>query len=75
MVNPLFHDLRGPAVTKFYVAGPRIRGIAEILGWDEEHVEKLIRRYVGRTAASRRTIDQLNRSNGVICELQRVVET
>jgi integrase len=41
-----FHDLRGTAATKFYVAGLSIRVIAEIMGWEEEHVEKIIRRYV-----------------------------
>jgi integrase len=59
-----FHDLRGTAATKFYVAGLRVRVIAEIMGWEEEHIEKIIRRYVGRTAAIRATIDQLNRSKG-----------
>src|SRR5689334_25047109 len=48
-----FHDLRGTAATKFYIAGIKIRVIAEILGWDEETVEKIIRRYVGREAATR----------------------
>lgn len=55
-----FHDLRGTAVTKFYVAGLPIRVIAEIMGWEEETVEKIIRRYVGRTAAIKATIAHLN---------------
>lgn len=59
-----FHDLRGTAATKFYVAGLSVRVIAEIMGWEEEHVEKIIRRYVGRTAAIKATIEQLNRSKG-----------
>jgi integrase len=59
-----FHDLRGTAATKFYVAGLSVRVIAEIMGWEEEHIEKIIRRYVGRTAAIKATIDQLNRSKG-----------
>jgi integrase len=59
-----FHDLRGTAVTKFYVAGLRVRVIAEIMGWEEEHVEKIIHRYVGRTAAIKATIELLNRSKG-----------
>jgi integrase len=57
-----FHDLRGTAATKFYVAGLPVRVIAEIMGWEEEHVEKIIHRYVGRTAAIKATIEQLNRS-------------
>jgi integrase len=55
-----FHDLRGTAATRFYVAGLSVRVIAEIMGWDEEAVEKIIRRYVGRGAATRATIAQLN---------------
>jgi len=55
-----FHDLRGTAATKFYVAGVPIRAIAEIMGWEEETVEKIIRRYVGRQAATRALIRQLN---------------
>jgi integrase len=56
-----FHDLRGTAATKFYVSGLSIRVIAEIMGWEEDHVEKIIRRYVGRQAATRAAIAQLNR--------------
>jgi integrase len=55
-----FHDLRGTAVTKFYVAGLKVRVIAEIMGWEEQTVEKIIRRYVSRTAAIRATIAHLN---------------
>ena len=55
-----FHDLRGTAVTKFYIAGVSIREIAEIMAWEEEHVEKIIRRYVGRNAATKALIRQLN---------------
>lgn len=57
-----FHDLRGTAATRFYVAGLSVRVIAEIMGWEEETVEKIIRRYVGRNAATRATIAQLNQS-------------
>jgi integrase len=57
-----FHDLRGTAATRFYVAGLSVRVIAEIMGWEEETVEKIIRRYVGRNAATRAAIAQLNRT-------------
>ena len=30
------------------------------MGWEEEHVARIIRRYVGRTAATKATIHQLN---------------
>lgn len=46
-----FHDLRGTAATKFYLAGISIRTIAEIMAWEEGDVEKIIRRYVSRKAA------------------------
>ena len=48
-----FHDLRGTAATRFYVAGLPERVIAEIIGWQEESVAKIVHRYVDRTAAQR----------------------
>jgi integrase len=59
-----FHDLRGTAATRFYIAGLSVRVIAEIMGWEEEYVEKIIRRYVGRNAATKAAIEQLNRADG-----------
>jgi integrase len=56
-----FHDLRGTACTRFYVAGLSERVVAEIMGWEEETVARIIRRYVDRTAATRAAIRQLNR--------------
>ena len=55
-----FHDLRGTAVTKFYVSGLSERVIAEIMAWEEEHVSKIIRRYVDRAAATKALIQQIN---------------
>jgi integrase len=55
-----FHDLRGTAVTRFYITGLPVRVIAEIMAWEEEHVEKIIRRYVDRTAATKAIIRMLN---------------
>jgi integrase len=57
-----FHDLRGTAATRFYVAGLPERVITEIMAWDEEHVTKIIRRYVGRAAATKAIIHQLNQA-------------
>ena len=54
-----FHDLRGTAATRFYIAA-FIRVIAEILAWSEDQVERIIRRYVGRAAATKAIIRQLN---------------
>jgi integrase len=56
-----FHDLRGTAATRFYTAGLSERVIAEIMGWEEEHVARIIRRYVGRSAATKAIIKQLNK--------------
>ncbi len=43
-----FHDLRGTAATNYYRAGFTTREIAQMFGWSEEQVEKLIERYVKR---------------------------
>ena len=56
-----FHDLRGTAATRFYTAGLHERVIAEIMGWEEEHVAKIIRRYVDPNAATKAIIEQLNK--------------
>jgi integrase len=56
-----FHDLRGTAATRFYTAGLGERVIAEIMGWEEEHVARIIRRYVGRSAATKAIIRQLDK--------------
>ena len=57
-----FHDLRGTAATRFYTSGLSERVIAEIMGWEEAHVARIIRRYVDRSAATRAIIAQLNRN-------------
>ena len=49
----------GTAATKFYIAGFTMREIAETLAWEEESVEKIIRRYVGRSAATKTMIKKL----------------
>lgn len=55
-----FHDLRGTAATRFYIAGLSERVIAEIMGWEEEYVARIIRRYVDRKAALQATIRKLH---------------
>jgi integrase len=57
-----FHDLRGTAATRFYTAGLSERVVAEIMGWEEAHVERIIRRYVGRAAATKAAIAQINQA-------------
>lgn len=54
-----FNDLRGTAATKFYIAGFTMREIAETLAWEESSVEKIIRRYVSRSAAIKARIRKL----------------
>lgn len=56
-----FHDLRGTAATRMFMANLTIREIAEILAWSEDRVERLIDRYVKRDEILRdriRRIDQ-----------------
>ncbi len=54
-----FNDLRGTAATKFYIAGFSMREIAEAIAWEEDSVERSIRRYVGRAAAIKAMIKKL----------------
>jgi integrase len=61
--NLHFHDLRGTAATRFYLAGLPVRVIAEVMAWDEQSVDRIIRRYVDRSAATKAIIRQLNREN------------
>ena len=55
-----FHNLRGTAATRFYTAGLSERVIAEVMAWDEAHVARIIPGYVGRSAATKAIIRQLN---------------
>ena len=57
-----FHDPRGTAATKFYIAGLDKRVIAEILGWTEASVDNIIRKYVDRAAATKAVILQLKKT-------------
>jgi len=45
-----FHDARGTAATRFYVAGFTSDEIAEILAWEKAKVERILARYVRRDA-------------------------
>jgi integrase len=58
-----FHDLRGTAATNFYRANFTIREIAEILGWKEERVERLIDRYIKRDEILRDRIRRFSEAN------------
>lgn len=56
-----FHDLRGTAATRLYLARLDERTIAEIMGWQEASVSNIIRKYVDRSAATKAVIRQLNK--------------
>jgi integrase len=56
-----FHDLRGTAATKFYLAGLPEHIIADVMGWEAEHVSKIIRRYVDRSSVIKAAIAELNK--------------
>src|SRR5262249_49037065 len=55
-----FHDLRGTAATKFYIAGLSNRDIAEILAWSEHQVERTVRRFVAGGPAIKAPFARLN---------------
>lgn len=57
-----FHDLRGTFATKAHLAGLSNREIAELLAWEEDRVDRIIRRYVGRKAIAEGMILKLNRN-------------
>lgn len=56
-----FHDLRGTAATRFFVAGLSVRQIAQIMTWSEEFVGALIDRYVKRDEI---ILDMIRRIDG-----------
>lgn len=68
--NLHFHDLRGTAATRLYLAGLTLREIAEMMGWEEETVERIIRRYVGRDAAIRARIARIDEARRDLQVLQ-----
>lgn len=45
-VDKHFHDLRGTAATRMFLAGLTVREISEMFTWSEDQVEKLINVYV-----------------------------
>lgn len=58
-----FHDARGTAATKFYLAGFSAEDIAEILGWEKSKVEGIIDRYVNRASRLKEKIRKLGQSS------------
>lgn len=68
-----FHDFRGTAATRMYLAGLSKREIAEATAWDEESVDRIIRRYVTRDALLRERIAKLDQ-NGRRTETEKSAE-
>lgn len=59
-----FHDLRGTAATRMFLGGLSVREIAEVLAWSEDHVERLVDRYVKRDELLRDRIRRMDESKG-----------
>lgn len=74
-VDKHFHDLRGTAATRFYLANFTLREIAEILGWEEDHVERIINRYVRRDALLRDRIRRMDENTAVTSPVKIPVKT
>lgn len=55
-----FHDLRGTAATRLFIAGSPKRDIAKIMGWAEAAVDALLTKYVSGDAVA---LDLLSRMN------------
>lgn len=55
-----FHDLRGTAATRLFIAGSPKRDIATIMGWSEAAVDALLTKYVSADAVA---LDLLSRMN------------
>lgn len=70
-----FHDLRGTAATRFYLANLSERAIAEIMGWDEDTVSRIIRRYVDRKAAVQAAIVQMRQARTGTDSVKGAVKT
>ncbi len=59
-VDKHFHDLRGTAATKFYLAGWKVRQIASVMGWSEDQVDAILTRYVNSNAVALEMIRQMD---------------
>jgi len=59
-IDKHFHDLRGTAATKMYLAGLTVREIAVMFTWSETYVEELINRYVKKDELLRDRIRRID---------------
>lgn len=74
-VDKHFNDLRGTAATRLYQAEFPLREIAEIMGWEESSVEKIIKRYVRRDALLRDRIRRLDENTARMESVKPGVKT
>lgn len=58
-VKRTFHDLRGTAVTNLLKAGLKASKVAMIVGWAEDDVEAMKRKYVSRSAVMKDLLEEL----------------
>jgi integrase len=58
-----FHDMRGTAATRFYAAGLSGDEVADLMGWEREHVTRILNRYVSRAETTRKIIRKLNNAD------------
>ena len=69
-----FHDLRGTAATRFYLAGLTIREIAEIMTWSEDYVEALIDRYVKKDELLKDRIRRLDENSRTTADAKQAAK-
>lgn len=60
-IKRTFHDLRRTAATHLVASGLDAGGVALIMGWSEDAVESLKRRYVSRSAVVRSMLEKIDR--------------
>lgn len=62
-VKRTFHDLRRTAATNLLIAGLESSQVAMIMGWSEEAVESLKRKYISRSAVVLAALAKLEKSD------------
>lgn len=55
------HDARGTFATRLRKAGLSASEIADVMGWEEARVQKLLETYVDRDSVVRSIAERLNR--------------
>lgn len=63
-IDKHLHDARGTFATRLRKAGLSASEIADVLGWEEERVERLLKTYVDQDSIVRSIAERLNRRDG-----------